>query len=77
VQGKSQKTRWKGWLLLLLNLDAATGFQNQTIAKKRKENKKKKREEESLPPSGSYRRGTRERLGFFPKKTKKLFISQI
>jgi predicted house-cleaning noncanonical NTP pyrophosphatase (MazG superfamily) len=42
VQGKSQKTRLKGWLLLLLNLDAATGFQNQTIAKKRKENKKKK-----------------------------------
>jgi hypothetical protein len=50
VQGKSQKTRWKGWLLLLLNLDAATGFQNQTIAKKRKENKKKKKKGGGIPP---------------------------
>jgi hypothetical protein len=32
----SQKMRLKGQLLLLLNLDIAVGFQNQTIAKKMK-----------------------------------------
>jgi hypothetical protein len=42
---RSQKTRWKGWLLLL-NMDAATRFQNQTIAKKRKERTKTKKERE-------------------------------
>jgi hypothetical protein len=33
--------RWKGRLLLLLNLDVAAKFQNQTIAKKKKKKKRK------------------------------------
>ena len=38
---RSQMTRWKRRLLLLLNLDAAARFQNQTMHSKENERKNK------------------------------------